>query len=171
MRQTQNQQILEFLKGGRSITPIEALNHIGCMRLASRISDLKKEGHDIKSEMVHSSDTGKKYARYWLAMLLLVPLLLGCATVSTLEMRQKYVNTHPQISEKFKQAILEKKLFMGMSKSDVIAIMGVEPCDSFKHITATRYGIHEQWVYDFLVGQPTYYIYFDNDKLSGVQKN
>ena len=66
MRQTQNQQILEFLKGGRSITPIDALQHIGCMRLASRVNDLRREGHDIKMEMAHNPDTGKRFARYWM---------------------------------------------------------------------------------------------------------
>lgn len=34
------------------ITQYEALNELGCMRLASRISDLKKEGYIIASETV-----------------------------------------------------------------------------------------------------------------------
>lgn len=35
-----------------SITQYEALNELGCMRLASRISDLKKDGYIIESETV-----------------------------------------------------------------------------------------------------------------------
>jgi hypothetical protein len=35
-----------------SINALEALRDLGCMRLASRISDLRKEGHVIKSERV-----------------------------------------------------------------------------------------------------------------------
>jgi hypothetical protein len=34
-----------------SITQMDALRDLGCMRLASRISDLKKQGFPIKSEM------------------------------------------------------------------------------------------------------------------------
>ena len=64
MQQSQNKQILEFLKGGRSIDPIMALNHLGCFRLASRISDIKKMGYFIEKEMVFNSETGKKYASY-----------------------------------------------------------------------------------------------------------
>lgn len=35
-----------------AITPLEALNHTGCFRLASRISDLRDEGYEIKKQMV-----------------------------------------------------------------------------------------------------------------------
>lgn len=45
---TQEQRILEWLKSGESITQFEALKDIGCMRLASRISDMRKKGIDIK---------------------------------------------------------------------------------------------------------------------------
>ena len=34
-----------------SITQMDALKDLGCMRLASRIADLKKKGYQIKSEM------------------------------------------------------------------------------------------------------------------------
>lgn len=45
---TQEQRILEWLKSGEPITQFEALKDIGCMRLASRISDMRKKGIDIK---------------------------------------------------------------------------------------------------------------------------
>lgn len=51
---TQNEQIRNHLKQFGSITPIEALQEYGIMRLASRISDLKKEGFPIASETVKS---------------------------------------------------------------------------------------------------------------------
>jgi hypothetical protein len=35
-----------------SITQLEALNDLGIMRLASRISDLRTKGYDIKREMI-----------------------------------------------------------------------------------------------------------------------
>lgn len=49
---TQNERIIAymFLYGG--ITQLEALRDLGCMRLASRISDLRRKGHIIVSERV-----------------------------------------------------------------------------------------------------------------------
>ena len=39
--------ILEHLKKGLSITPLEALNRFGCFRLSARIHDLRhKQGYD-----------------------------------------------------------------------------------------------------------------------------
>jgi hypothetical protein len=35
-----------------AITQLEALQELGCMRLASRISDLRKQGYPIKSDTV-----------------------------------------------------------------------------------------------------------------------
>ena len=48
---TQNQRILEYIDEFGSITQLEALREIGVMRLASRISDLKKQGYPITSEI------------------------------------------------------------------------------------------------------------------------
>lgn len=44
--------IEDYLDEWGSITPLEAMRDLGIYRLASRISDLKKQGHKIKSEMV-----------------------------------------------------------------------------------------------------------------------
>lgn len=46
---TQNQNILLDLKEGKKISPLSALQEYGCMRLAARIWDLRREGHDIQS--------------------------------------------------------------------------------------------------------------------------
>lgn len=61
---TQSNQILEYMRQGNSITPLEALNLFGCMRLGARIYDLSQAGHIIRREMVHDSRTGKRYASY-----------------------------------------------------------------------------------------------------------
>lgn len=45
---TQNQRVLDYIAENGSITQLEALRDLGIMRLASRISDLKKEGYAIK---------------------------------------------------------------------------------------------------------------------------
>jgi hypothetical protein len=59
----QNQQILNHLRNGKSITPLEALNEYGCLRLGARIHDLKRAGHNIASESVELPN-GKRVASY-----------------------------------------------------------------------------------------------------------
>ena len=49
---TQNDLILRHLRDYGSISSMEAMENYGIMRLASRISDLKKAGIPIKREMV-----------------------------------------------------------------------------------------------------------------------
>ena len=51
MRATQTERILDYIEEFGSITQMDALKDLGVMRLASRISDLKKKGYPIKSEM------------------------------------------------------------------------------------------------------------------------
>ena len=41
---------VDFLKENGSITSLDAIKEIGCLRLASRIVDLKKLGYNIKSK-------------------------------------------------------------------------------------------------------------------------
>ena len=67
MKITQCEMIEDYLDEWGSITPLEALRDLGVYRLASRISDLKKQGHKIKSEMVSvaTRNGGRKHiARY-----------------------------------------------------------------------------------------------------------
>lgn len=47
---TQAERVLEYIKEFGSITQLEALKDLGVMRLASRISDLKKQGYVINSK-------------------------------------------------------------------------------------------------------------------------
>lgn len=64
---TQNELILKHLKQCGSITPREAEDLYACMRLASRIHDLKRQGVRIKTESVaFRSRSGRNgaYARY-----------------------------------------------------------------------------------------------------------
>ena len=50
---TQNQKILKYLKTHKNgINPMQALIQFGCMRLASRISDLRHMGYEISKEMI-----------------------------------------------------------------------------------------------------------------------
>ena len=47
MKSTQCDKVLEYMKQFGSITQLQALSDIGCMRLASRISDLRQQGYPI----------------------------------------------------------------------------------------------------------------------------
>lgn len=49
---TQNERILDYIEEFGSITQLEALRDLGVMRLASRISDLKRLGYPIISTTV-----------------------------------------------------------------------------------------------------------------------
>lgn len=63
---TQAQQVLALLRlrGPQGLTALEALERIGCFRLASRVHELVEEGHNIESTMVAAPTTGKRIARY-----------------------------------------------------------------------------------------------------------
>ena len=69
---TQKEEILNWLKSGKGITQLDAINKLKntCTRLGARIWELEKEGHQITTEMVEliNKNTGKKkrFARYWL---------------------------------------------------------------------------------------------------------
>jgi hypothetical protein len=62
---TQCNRILAHLKKGLTITSLEALQMFGCMRLASRISDLRKRGENIVVNRVKTAN-GKSVAQYHL---------------------------------------------------------------------------------------------------------
>lgn len=45
---TQCERILQYIDENGSITQIEALRELGCMRLASRMCDIKKMGYPVR---------------------------------------------------------------------------------------------------------------------------
>ena len=49
---TQNERIIDYIKRFGGITQFEALRDLGVMRLASRISDLKRLGYPVESERI-----------------------------------------------------------------------------------------------------------------------
>ena len=59
---TQTQQIKRHLESGKPITPLTALSRYGCMRLASRVNDLRNEGMSIITRLVKRN--GKRFAEY-----------------------------------------------------------------------------------------------------------
>ena len=53
---TQKDRIIRHLNDKGSITALDAMKEYGIMRLASRISELKDEGYNIRSEFVSSKN-------------------------------------------------------------------------------------------------------------------
>lgn len=49
---TQAQRVLAYIREFGAITQLEALRDLGVMRLASRISDLRRQGYDITGKTV-----------------------------------------------------------------------------------------------------------------------
>lgn len=66
---SQNQQILNHLAKYGSITPRQALDRYGIMRLSARIGDLKELGYRIDSIKERGTNRNGKpctYARYFI---------------------------------------------------------------------------------------------------------
>lgn len=60
---TQCRMIAEWLRKGLPLTSLQALKYFGCMRLASRIHDLRAAGMEIEMERV-KTPSGKVVAQY-----------------------------------------------------------------------------------------------------------
>ena len=58
--ESQGKKILEYLKTGRKLTALDALNMFNCFRLAARIADIRND-YNIKTEF---SKGKKRYAIY-----------------------------------------------------------------------------------------------------------
>ena len=66
MAQTKKQKLLKYLQThSRGITGLDALRKFGLYRLSGEIHELRKAGHNIKTEMMERED-GTTYARYYI---------------------------------------------------------------------------------------------------------
>ena len=64
---TQCERIIQYIAENGSITQLDALREFGCMRLASRISDIKKMGYAVDKRMEKAKNRygeSVSYARY-----------------------------------------------------------------------------------------------------------
>ena len=59
---TQNQRILDYLKSGKTLTPLVALEKFGCFRLSARIFNLREQGNAIITNNI--TRKGKTFAEY-----------------------------------------------------------------------------------------------------------
>lgn len=67
MCMTQKELVLQYITDFGSITPMEAFNDLGITKLATRISEMRKEGKEFKIDMVKKKNRyGKpvRFARY-----------------------------------------------------------------------------------------------------------
>lgn len=63
---TQKAAVLEDLQAGRRVTALDALQRHGVFRLSSIVHRLRKEGHDVKTELVQAP-SGAVHAVYYMA--------------------------------------------------------------------------------------------------------
>ena len=87
--------------------------------------------------------------------------------------RQSFVDVNPHLKENVKQAILEGKIFLGMTKKQAVASWG-NP-NSINR-SGGSFGIHEQWVYErnkyiggTVISVPSFYLYIENGVLKSWQ--
>jgi hypothetical protein len=61
---TQKDMIRSWLKAGKRLTPMVALNEFGCFSLAQRIKELRREGLHICTTFKKDQNTKKIFAEY-----------------------------------------------------------------------------------------------------------
>lgn len=67
MRKTQREKVLDYMREWGSITPLDALREFGCMRLATRVFELKQQGYNIVTVIENAENKNGEpvhYARY-----------------------------------------------------------------------------------------------------------
>jgi len=95
-------------------------------------------------------------------------IFIGCGTYIRENRRQTYINHHQSLSLEKKQAILNGKLLIGMTREEVLASWG-RPRKS--NISEGSWGVDEQWIYgrhrrNF---SDVCYVYFRNGILTSIQ--
>lgn len=62
---SQRAQIQKYMENGHRITQLEALNLFGCMRLATRVFEMRERGIDVRTDMI-TVPSGKRVAQYYI---------------------------------------------------------------------------------------------------------
>lgn len=60
---SQRAEIRRYLEDGNSLTALQALNHFGCARLASRIDELRQAGMNIETHWLQVQNRQGKRVR------------------------------------------------------------------------------------------------------------
>ena len=64
MKNTQRELVLEYITRFGSITPMQAFTDLGITKLATRISEMRKDGMEFKIETVKSKNRFGKIVHY-----------------------------------------------------------------------------------------------------------
>jgi hypothetical protein len=78
------------------------------------------------------------------------------------ERRKLYIEGHPELSDRIRDAILDGSIVLGMSTDEARASWGAP---SHINKTVNAYGVSEQWVYGDT------YVYFEHSKLTSWQSS
>ncbi|MCH8029979.1 MAG: hypothetical protein IH874_08625 [Candidatus Dadabacteria bacterium] len=97
-------------------------------------------------------------------------IAIGCVTVQNT--RENYVNAHTELDSRTKQAILNGKIFVGMTQEQVLASWGRPGEYGIGGINRSvgSLGVHELWIYYDYKHMPWFYLYFDNGTLTSWEK-
>lgn len=97
----------------------------------------------------------------FLSIFIICFILSGCTTIPSHEKRQAYINTHPRLSPETQEAILLWKVYVGMTKEEIMASWG-----SFIPTSQSCYswGCYE---YAYFQG---WHLTFANDKLINMSQ-
>lgn len=64
MKSKQKTRVLDYMRRYGAITQLDALRDLSCMRLASRISELRKDGFEIQRTMVTTKNRDGELVSY-----------------------------------------------------------------------------------------------------------
>ncbi|SDC25714.1 helix-turn-helix domain-containing protein [Acinetobacter boissieri] len=64
MKQTHQNQVLTYLKDGKTISQAEAIYHFNCYSLTSVISRLRKSGYEVTTHYESNINNRGMHARY-----------------------------------------------------------------------------------------------------------
>ena len=105
-RESQTEQIKAWLLAGHSLTALEALQHFNCLRVGARAWDLRKEGYNVKSEIIETP-SGKHVARYYIPKddQLIAPTN-GRRKLSLRELAKAYIEMLPEEQKLQTQLVL-----------------------------------------------------------------
>jgi len=62
-KESQEKQIINYLRKGNKLTSLEALTMFGCLRLSGRIHRLRNQGYFIMTNII-KTNSGKRIAEY-----------------------------------------------------------------------------------------------------------
>lgn len=66
-KKNQKQRIVEYIEKYGSITPMQAIHELGITKLATRISELKQEGYEVRTQILYAPNRygeNTRFARY-----------------------------------------------------------------------------------------------------------